>query len=71
MFDKVFNYLFQNLTTNCKVSEDEERIVFTAGELKIEVSHQNHPLSKTAYRQIHLLDIGLAIGPILVLFVVM
>ena len=53
MFDKVLNYLFQNLTTKCKASEDEERILFTAGELKIEVSHQNHPLSKIADSQIH------------------
>ncbi|CAB1330955.1 unnamed protein product [Coregonus sp. 'balchen'] len=36
MFDKVLHYLFQNLSTKCKVSEDEERILSTAGELKIE-----------------------------------
>ncbi|XP_071183761.1 serine/threonine-protein kinase PLK4-like isoform X1 [Salvelinus alpinus] len=36
MFDKVIRYFFQNLTTKCKVSEDEENILSTAGELQIE-----------------------------------
>uniref|UniRef100_A0A673WHF0 Serine/threonine-protein kinase PLK4 n=1 Tax=Salmo trutta TaxID=8032 RepID=A0A673WHF0_SALTR len=36
MFDKVIRYFFQNLTTKCKVSEDEERILSTAGEFQIE-----------------------------------
>lgn len=38
MFDKVLHYFFQNVTPKYKLAKDEERILSTTDDLKIEVS---------------------------------